>query len=481
MPYLHGIRVKENPTSIAFPAANKAGVPVIFGTAPVNLASDPANATNKLFLCNTFAEAKEAVGYSEDFASYTLCQAIYAFFLKYAIGPIVICNVLDPSTHKATYTEGSALAVSDGVATGTVKGVILSTLVVKDSSNNTLTLGTDYTVALDDDGYPVFTILTSGISTITPSGYKVDPSAVTASDLIGSYNATTGVSTGFEMVREVYPQFGLAPSFLLAPVWTETRTVGAALQAKCEDINGMFKCECILDLNTTTVIVNTSVKAEKDAAGYTSPHTIALWPRVKADGHVIAYSAMYAAMATALDHENDDVPSLSPSNKALSIEATVLANGTEVVLDQLQGNVLNAGGIVTAINLNGFKSWGNNTAAYPDTTDPKDRWIACRRFFSWWGNNFIMIYMEKVDDPTNYRLIESVVDSENVRGNSLVSMGKAAGIRMEYHADDNPIENILDGHIVFRQYLAPYTPAEDILNILEFDPSMIEAELNGGE
>ena len=58
-------------------------------------------------------------------------------------------------------------------------------------------------------------------------------------------------------------------------------------------------------------------------------------------------------------------------------------------------------------------------------------------------------------------------------------MGKCAGIRMAYGREDNPIGNVLDGKAVFRQYLAPYTPAEDILNILEFDPSMIEAALGG--
>ena len=60
-------------------------------------------------------------------------------------------------------------------------------------------------------------------------------------------------------------------------------------------------------------------------------------------------------------------------------------------------------------------------------------------------------------------------------------LGQCAGIRMVYDKEDNPINQVLDGKIVFRQYLAPYTPAEDILNILEFDPSMIETALGGGE
>ena len=135
--------------------------------------------------------------------------------------------------------------------------------------------------------------------------------------------------------------------------------------------------------------------------------------------------------------------------------------------------------MVTAINVGGYKSWGNNMACYPSVTDPKDRWINCRRFFSWWGNSFITTYMEKVDNPADYRLIESIVDSENVRGNALTSQGKCAGIRMEYNASDNPIEAVMEGRIVFKQYLAPYTPAEDIINVLEFDVNMIEAALGG--
>lgn len=472
MAYMHGVRIQENPTSVPTPVSNEAGVPVIFGTAPANLASDPAGAANKLFLCNSFAEAKAAVGYSEDYETYTLCQAMDAFFKTFGVGPIVICNVLDPAVHKASYTE--ALTVVDGQAVSKEKGVLLDSLKV-----GTLELGTDYTVSFNDEGCPVFTVLKSGENTINVTGSKIDASKVTESSLIGSYDAETGVETGIELVRKVYPTFGLTPSLLLAPGWSHKPTVGLALAEKCTDINGMFKCECVVDIDTDRAAKYTDVESIKKESGFASEHTICVWPKVKYAGKVMYYSAIYAAMASYTDYSNDNVPNLSPSNHALRISATVVEDGTEVSLDINQANELNAVGVVTALNLNGFKAWGNNTAAYPDTTDPKDRWICCRRFFSWWGNSFITNYMAKVDNPANYRLIESIVDSENVRGNSLVSQGKCAGIKMVYSKDDNPIGNVLDGRIVFRQYLAPYTPAEDILNVLEFDPSMIEAALGG--
>lgn len=473
MAYLHGVRIQENPTSVPTPVSNEAGVPVIFGTAPVNLVADPAGAVNKLFLCNSFAEAKAAVGYSDDYEKYTLCQAMDAFFKAFGVGPVVICNVLDPASHKSTYSE--TLNIVDGQAVSTKKGILLEELTVGD-----MAFGTDYTLAFNDDGYLVITVLKSQPgATVAVSGNMIDASKVTESSIVGSYDSSTGVETGIELLRKVYPTFGLTPSLLLAPGWSHKPTVGLALAEKCTDINGMFKCECVVDIDSNRAAKYTDVEKIKKESGFASEHTICVWPKVKYAGKAMYFSAIYAAMACYTDYNNDSVPNLSPSNRAIRISASVVEDGTEINLDINQANELNAVGVVTALNLNGFKAWGNNTAAYPDTTDPKDRWIACRRFFSWWGNSFITTYMTKVDNPANYRLIESIVDSENVRGNSLVSQGKCAGIKMVYSKDDNPIANVLDGKIVFKQYLAPYTPAEDILNVLEFDPSMIEAALGG--
>ena len=59
------------------------------------------------------------------------------------------------------------------------------------------------------------------------------------------------------------------------------------------------------------------------------------------------------------DAINDDVPNLSPSNKMAKITGLVLDDGTEVTLDQNQANLLNSQGVITAINVNGWRTWGN--------------------------------------------------------------------------------------------------------------------------
>ena len=41
MAFEHGVRILEQPTSLVAPVLGTAGLQVVFGTAPVNLADDP--------------------------------------------------------------------------------------------------------------------------------------------------------------------------------------------------------------------------------------------------------------------------------------------------------------------------------------------------------------------------------------------------------------------------------------------------------
>ena len=187
---------------------------------------------------------------------------------------------------------------------------------------------------------------------------------------------------------------------------------------------------------------------------------------------------MAAAETAATDAANGDVPYESPSNKDLKITSTVLKDGTEVLLDQDQANVVNSYGVATWLNMNGFRLWGNNTAAYPGISDPKDRWFSVRRFLTWAANTFILTYFQKVDSPANKRLIEAIVDSENVRGNGFVARGVCARYEITFNEDENTTADLLDGKITFHQYITPFTPAEDIEDIIEFDPDALVSALS---
>lgn len=484
MAYQHGVRVLEQATGVVAPIEGTAGLQVVFGTAPVNLAADPYAVTNKPVIAYSWSEAVSQLGYSKDYAKYTLCESMYASFKLLGVAPVIFVNVLDPKVHKKD-NEASTVKVENLQAVVEVPGILLDTVKVSVSGGDNLTVDTDYILGFNDGGHLVITLLASGTgasaANLSVQSTSIDPTAVDADDIIGA--SATGEEKGLEVLRQVYPKTGMTPGLIIAPGWSQNPDVGIVLAAKCEEINGYFTCEGFVDIDSSAdgCTVYTDLKEAKEDAGITSPHIMALWPCVAVGSQIFHYSAVMAALTAYIDARNDDVPSLSPSNKLVGITGTVLEDGTEVVLDQVQANTVNSFGITTAINVNGWRTWGNNTAAYPATTDPKDRWFCCRRFFSWWGNSFILTYFQKVDDPMNTRLIESVVDSENIRGNAYVSAGKCAAAYIEYNEAENPVTDILNGKITFHQHLAPYVPAEDILNILEFDTDALQSALIGGE
>lgn len=488
MPYNHGINNLEQETSLTTPIETTAGLQVIFGTAPIHLAADPAAAVNKPIVCYSFAECSQGLGYSDDFKNFTLCQSMDANFRVFNVAPIILINVLDPNkpAHVTENTE-EEIPLTDGEAVYGKQYVLLNTLKVS-SAGTPLTPDVDYIAAHADDGSVTITALSEtalAAKALTVSSTSLKPDGVTEADIVGGINASTGAETGLELVRQIYPRFGMVPGILLAPGWSHNPVVAAALQAKTEKINGNFDCMTYLDISTDAneggAEVYTDVKVAKERLGATSAHAAAFWPMCAVGEKKYYMSAMFAALTADTDASNSDVPYESPSNKDFRVTATVLKDGTEVLLDRQQANdLLNANGVITAINVNGYKSWGNNTAAYPSTTDPKDRWLAVRRFFDWDGNNFILTYFQKVDQPANKRLIQSIVDSQNIIGNGYVARDYCAGYRTEFRSDENPVTELLNGHLTVHTYLAPYIPAEFIENIREYDTEALETALTGG-
>ena len=157
MAYKHGIYGQEVSTSLVPMTETDAGLIVAFGTAPVHLATEPA-AANTPVLCYTYAEAVAALGYSDDFEKYTLCEVMKAHFALFNMAPIVFVNVLDAGTHK-TAKGKSTVNVIKNVAT-LADPVLLNTLkVMLTSAGEPLVKDTDYTVAHDEEGNTIITTL----------------------------------------------------------------------------------------------------------------------------------------------------------------------------------------------------------------------------------------------------------------------------------------------------------------------------------
>ena len=238
MAYKHGVYVSEVPTSILPPVQVNAGIPMIIGTAPVNM-TDPTN-VNKPKLCYSYEEAVKEFGFvpaEEDSSglkkfNYSICELIYSAFSLYRVAPIIVVNVLDPTTHKKNCTTSSVqFDAKTGIAKIAETGVLPNTLVLK-AGEKTLTKDTDFVVSFDTDGTMILSslknqdgdFLCSSDSPYALTASKLDPSAVDADDIIGGVDIS-GNKSGLELVDDVFPLFRVVPGTLIAPGFSSSPSV----------------------------------------------------------------------------------------------------------------------------------------------------------------------------------------------------------------------------------------------------------------
>lgn len=468
MAFRHGSRVTEAPTSLTTPVVATATLPVVFGTAPINLAKRPQ--TNQIVVAYSFGEAQEALGYSDDWKNYTLCEAMDAAFRLFNVAPVIFVNVLDPEKHNKPLKE--VLQVTNKKAVITTKGLLLDTLKVKVSAEaEPLNRDEDYIVSFDDEGQVVIVLLATA-NELHIEGTCIAPEKVTANDIIGGSDVSTGKAKGLELLNSVFPKTGMVPGLVVAPKYAKDPVVAAVMKAKASVVNTYFRASSISDIDTAVADVYTKANEWKNQNNYTGTNELVGWPLLGLGDKVYHFSTQLAFRTAKTASENGDYPHVSPSNHALQMTKMLNEAGDEIDLGPDQAELLNSQGITTALNfMGGWKCWGNRTGAFPANTDVKDIFIPVRLTHNWIANTIILTTWNKVDGPITRRLIDSIVDSINMWFNGLQSRGVILGGRVEFKRENNPQADLINGKIRFNYYVAEPVPAEDIDNILEFDPS----------
>lgn len=473
----HGVKATEtfSPKNTAVVQTNT--LPIYFGTAPVNLIDDPTTAVNKVILAYNFEDFEKKLGYSDDWKSFTLCEAAYAHFIENEQSPIAFVNVLDPSTDiKASVP--AAVAFVNGMYRIDKEGILKSSVTVTSADGlTTYVENTDYLLSFDDDGKIVISVVSGG--SITASSLKVgysslDPLAVTANRIIGGTDSITGVRTGLELIEEVFLSTSLVPNIIVAPGFSDNPIIAAIMVAKAQNINGLFEAHAVTDLDASQKYM--SVAKWKEDNDYTSYLQTNTYPMLINDGRTYRSSTLITATMVATDQQNNGIPFQTPSNQPISADGTVYADGTEVRIPYDQANILNANGIVTAINWqNGYRAWGNHTGAYPEYKDAQRSFIPVRRMFSYVKNNLVLRHWQRVDNPLDIRLIESIVDDANIWLNGLVGAGYLLGARVEFRASDNSTDQLGNGKMVYRVFITPPSMAQEIEFIVAYDVSYLAA------
>ena len=280
MPYKHGVYGSSIPSQYQLPPIGVGTIPVYLGTAPAGQLADFGGAVNKPILVNSFDEAKAAVGFNEDFANFTLCEAIDAHFRNgmQPIGPIILINVLNPETHK-TEDQTEHVVIAGGKGSFSNNKVILSTLAIPDK-----VVGTDYKAYFSDDGSQVILeeIKAGALgASVDPTFDEMKPDAITASEVIGTYDAATDARTGSYCIELIYQQLNVIPTILLAPGWTDDTTVEQGLLARCLDINGHWDTTVFADMDVSDTDTIAEAQAWKNTNTYDSKFEKVFWPMAK--------------------------------------------------------------------------------------------------------------------------------------------------------------------------------------------------------
>lgn len=465
MAYNHGVKVSEVPTSILPPVEVAAGITFVVGTAPVFMTD--INNVNKPVLCYTRDEAVKAFGYVEPVNGkyeYSLCEVMDTHFKYKNVAPVIFVNV-------QKFTKGEEDEPSWGIENGVAK--LPGTWTDLKYFHNDASL-TKYTIEKVEyaDGYTYAYV--EDINNVGMVGCQVTPATVDSTDIIGGVD-TNGNKSGLELINECFPRFRLVPGIIIAPGYSGDSAVAAVIAAKAASINEHFSCIGIVDVPTNTVKQYSAVAEWKNTNNITDERLICCWPKLSLGGVQFNQSSQLAALLAEVDGENDDVPYVSPSNHNYAMDAAVLEDGTEVWLSPDTAAYLNSQGVVTALNfMDGWKCWGNRTAAYPASTDVKDSFIPLRRMFAWIGNTLIQTFWQKVDAPLNRRQIDTIVDSANMWLNGLTAKEYILGGRIEFLETENPTTDLMDGKARFHVYITPPSPNREIDFVLEYDPAYVE-------
>lgn len=298
----HGSRVREVPTSLSAPVVATATLPVVFGTAPIHLAETSEN-VNIPVLAYSFPEFAKALGYSDDWENYTLCEMADLAFRQFSVGPVVFVNVLDPSKHKANKEESITVVNKKGVIES--KGILLDSLVVSNNTNE-LELDKDYIASFDEDGQVIIAFLKDSVTSVNVKFDHLTPEIITNNHIIGGYDITTGKSTGLELLNTVFPKLSMVPGLVLAPKFSKDPTVAAVMKAKASSVNTYFKAQSLDDINTLEANTYTKVNEWKNQNNYTGENEVVCWPKAGLGNKVYHMSSEIACRIMKTSYDNGD-------------------------------------------------------------------------------------------------------------------------------------------------------------------------------
>jgi len=455
--YLHGAygRIQAAGTKVAAQSQNAI---VYVGTAPVHTVAGGAKNVNKPILVENIAEARKLLGYSDDWASFTLCEAMRAHLEMKGVGPLIFINVLDPVAHKAEEGGTASLTPSNGRVTIAAAGnIILDSVAVTGK-----TKGTDYAVSYDHNKklITISEIAAGGLGTaaLSVTYDQIDPESVDSDDVIGSTDGA-GLNKGLFAIKNVYQETGYIPSFLLCPGFSSIPAVHSAMYQNSQKVNGHWDVYMLTDIpivdTDSNPVTLATAQTWKNSNGYNKANETVYFPLVKGtDGRFYHLSVLAAANFQELLAAQDGIPYKTASNTECSIIQNLYlgaASEGRVYDDELINEKLNKNGIASAAYVGGrWAIWGCHAADYNQTDGDQINVSETNRMMLFYiSNDFQHRRTRNVDKPMTSNDIKTIVAEEQTRLDALVKVGALTYGEVHINADEAAKSDVLNGDFSF--------------------------------
>lgn len=454
--YLHGAYGQIQAVASRMAEGGESAI-VYIGTAPVHTVEGGANNVNKPVLVNNIAEARKYFGYSEDFASFTLCEAMKVHLIDKGVGPLVLINVFDPTKHKETTGGTTSKTPENGVITIPSAALIYLDSVVVGSKVK----GTDYSIAYNAAKETiVITELTSGslgTDSLTITYDIAKPESVTEADVIGSTDGA-GLNTGLYAVKDVYSLVGIVPAYIVCPGFSSIPDVHTVLEQISKKINGHWDAWLFTDLpitNDGTAITLNNVKTFKDANGFKNENETVSFPLVEGiDGFKYHLSVLRAANFQELLLETDGIPYKTASNTDIANVKNLYLGASDtgrVYDDSIINEKLNKNGIASAAYVGGrWAIWGAHAADYDqDNADYINVAETNRMMLFYVSNDFQARRMLDVDTPMTRNDLLAIVAEEQARLDALKNIGAILYGEVALDAEGISGSDVMNGDFSF--------------------------------
>ena len=277
--------------------------------------------------------------------------------------------------------------------------------------------------------------------------------ADTVTNVIGGVDATTDNYTGCHALLSARNDLGVVPRLLIAPGFDHEKTV----VDKMISLADILKAMVIVNGPNTTDAAAIQWREQFDSSRL---YIIDPWAKVRLDDGTEGVEPLSPRVAGLIcKQDNDRGWWHSPSNNVI-LGITGLARPISWAFNDpnTRANYLNEHDVVTVINQEGYRLWGNRTCSI----DPRWVFFSVRRTADMINESVMLNHLWAVDKNITRQYLIDVVEGVNAYIRHLKQVGAVIGGRCWVDEELNTPANIAAGKVYFDFDFTPPYPAERI-------------------